>query len=332
MPQLYLQEYVQGLIGRRVCIACREGILRDNFNDIVSDIKFLARHNIETSLFFNLPNRFANQKWIKALEKKLPTTNLIRVAPEADFYEAVLNHPDAVFKLIFLERRYLIDSSGSKINALNTERLRSALAEFGDAIANTNFKDAMNTICEKIEAGLCDRVHILPAGKNSIKHELFTIEGTGTMIANNFEEEFRPVQTDDEVAIVARILGMYKKAGFLRPRSKDYVSRNRDRFYVTAIDSIIVGCVEKKIVDEKTVELGALAISTRFRNQRVGVYTVNKFVETMAAEGYTRFVSLTRNPRLQALFAKLGFTPCSLPEYQARRDESPGVTMYYKSL
>ncbi len=332
MPQLYLQEYVQGLVGRRVCIACREGILRDNFNDIISDIKFLARHNINTSLFFNLPNRFANQKWIKALEKKLPNTNLIRIAPEADFYEAVLNHPDAVYKLIFLERRYLIDSDGCKINALNTERLRSALAEFGDAIGNINFKDAMNTICEKIEAGLCDRVHILPAGKNSIKHELFTIEGTGTMIANNFEEEFRQVQTDEEVAIVARILGMYKKAGFLRPRSKDYVSRNRDRFYVTAIDSIIVGCVEKKILDDQTVELGALAISTRFRNQRVGVYTINKFVETMTAEGYSRFVSLTRNPRLEALFERMGFTPCDLQEYQARRDESPGVRMYYKTI
>lgn len=332
MPQLYLQEYVQELIGRRVCIACREGILRDNFNDILSDIKFLARHNIQTTLFFNLPNRFANQKLIKALEKKLPNTNLVRIAPEADFYEAVLNHPDAVFKLIFLERRFLIDSNGYKINALTTERLRNALSEFGDAIANINFKDAMNTICEKIEAGLCDRVHILPAGKNSIKHELFTIEGTGTMIANNFEEEFRPVLTDEDVAIVARILGMYKKAGFLRPRSKDYVSRHRDRFYVTAIDSIIVGCVEKKIVDAQTVELGALAISTRFRNQRVGVYTVNKFVETMAAEGYLRFVSLTRNPRLQALLGKLGFAPCNLPEYQARRDESPGVPMYYRSL
>ena len=332
MPQLYLQEYAQELIGRRVCIACREGILRDHFNDIISDIKFLTRKGIETSLFFNLPNRFANQKWIKALEKKLPSTNLIRIAPEADFYEEVLNHPDAVFKLIFLERRFLIDSNGHKINALTTARLREAMSEFGDAIANTNFKNAMNSICEKIEAEQCDRVHILPAGKNSIKHELFTIEGSGTMIANNFEEEFRQVKTDEDVAIVTRILGMYKKAGFLRPRSKDYISRNRLQFYVTAIDSIIVGCVEKKIIDEKTVELGALAISTRFRNQRVGVYTVNMFLQTMAAEGYTRFISLTKNPRLQALFECLGFVESSLPEYSKRRSESPGVKMFFKSL
>jgi N-acetylglutamate synthase-like GNAT family acetyltransferase len=332
MPQLYLEEYAQSLVNRRVCIACREGILRDHFKEIISDIKFLARNNIKTSLFFNLPNRFANQKWVKELEKKLPETNLIRIAPDIDFYSAVLNHPDAVFKLIFLERRYLIDSHGNKINTLTTQRLRESLGEFGDAIGNVNFKDVMNTICEKIEIGQCDRVHILPAGKNSIKFELFTVEGSGTMIANNFLEEFRQVKTDEEVAIVTRILAMYKRTGFLRPRSRQYISTHRQNFYVTAIDSIVVGCVEKKVVDEETAELGALAISTRFRNQRVGVYTVNAFIETLAAEGYRRFISLTRNPRLQDLFDRLGFVPCSFPEYQKRQSESPGVTMYYRDL
>ncbi len=154
-------------------------------------------------------------------------------------------------------------------------RAGKLLPDFGDLIANVNFRDTMNRLCEKIEAGHCDRIHILPAGKNVIKHGLFTVEGTGTMIADNYVEEFRQVQTDEDVAIVYRILTMYKRARFLKPRSKAYLSRNRQRFFVTAIDGIVVGCLEKKIVDERTVELGALAISTRFRNQRVGVFTVN---------------------------------------------------------
>ena len=65
MPQLYLQEYAKNLAGRRVCIACREGILRDHFAEIVADLKFLVRKGICTSLFHNLPNRFANQKLLK---------------------------------------------------------------------------------------------------------------------------------------------------------------------------------------------------------------------------------------------------------------------------
>jgi N-acetylglutamate synthase-like GNAT family acetyltransferase len=332
MVQLYLNEYLKNLVGRTVCIACREGILRDHFNEIVADIKFLVRKEVVTTLFHNLPKRFANQKLLRKLEMRLPATSLIRIAPELDFYEAVLAHPDTVYKLIFLERRCLIDNNGYKINALTTGRVREKMAGFGDFIANVNFKDTMNRLCEKIEAGQCDRIHILPAGKNAIKHELFTVEGTGTMIADNFTEEFRQVQTDEDVAIVARILAMYKRSGFLKPRGKEYLSRNRQRFFVTAIDGIVVGCLEQKIIDERTVELGALAISTRFRNQRVGVYTVNAFIRKMVEQGYSRFISLTRNPRLQALFLQLGFVEQSPPEYRRRQGESPDVPMFFKAV
>ena len=188
----------------------------------------------------------------------------------------------------------------------------------------------MACICRKIEAGQCDRVHILAAGKNAIKHELFTVEGAGTLIANNFQEDFRQVRTDEEVAIVHRILEMYKRSGFLKPRTKAYLNKNRHRFYVTAIDGIVVGCVEQKIIDAQTVEMGALAISTRFRNQRVGVHTVKSFMALMKTQGYNRFISLTNNPRLEALYRQLGFVQESRPEYRRRQEQSPGVKMFCK--
>jgi amino-acid N-acetyltransferase len=213
MPKLYLKEYARVLAGRKVFIACREGILRDHFPDIITDIKFLVRHGALTVLLHNMPNRFANQKMITQLAQRLPATDMVRVSPEIDFYDAVLNHRQSMFKVIFLERRYLIDRQGNKINAITTTRVRESLADFGDLIANVNFKGAMACICRKIEAGQCDRVHILAAGKHAIKHELFTVEGAGTLIANNFQEDFRQVQTDEEVAIVHRILKMYKRSG-----------------------------------------------------------------------------------------------------------------------
>ncbi|MGA6926309.1 MAG: GNAT family N-acetyltransferase, partial [Desulfosarcina sp.] len=278
----------------------------------------------------NMPNRFANQRLIDQLKRRLPSTDIVRIAPEIDFYEGVLDHRDSMYKALFLERRYLIDRQGNKINAITTSRVRESLEDFGDLIANVNFKGAMACICRKIETGRCDRVHILPAGKNAIKHELFTVEGSGTLIANNFEEAFRQVRTDEEMAIVNRILGMYKGSGFLKPRDKAYLIDNRQRFYVTAIDGIVVGCVEQKIIDQQTVELGALAISTRFRNQRVGVHTVKSFMALMQSQGYTRFISLTNNPHLETLYTRLGFIQASRPEYRARQDQSPDVKMFYK--
>lgn len=332
MVQLYLKEYLDSLTGRRVCIGCREGILRNNFKHIISDIKFLSRKSIETTLFHNLPNRFANQKLVRELEQKLPSTSIIRIAPDVDFYQEVLNHPHTTFKLIFLERHFLQDLKGYKINTLTTSRLRHSLEEVGDVIGNVNFVDAMGRICGKIEDGSCERIHILPAGKNSIRNELFTVEGSGTMVADNFLETFRQVKTDGDVKIVSKILSQYKRAGFLKPRSKDYVDLHRHNFFVTEIDSIVVGCVEKKEVDQETVELGALAISTRFRNQRIGVFTVKSFLESMSAEGYTHFISLTKNPRLAALFAQLDFAQHSPDRYANRQALSPDVPMFYKKL
>jgi N-acetylglutamate synthase-like GNAT family acetyltransferase len=330
MPRLYLKEYARALAGRDVFIACREGILRDHFQDIITDIKFLVRHGARTHLLHNMANRFANQKLIDRLSRRLPVTGMVRISPERDFYDGVLNYRKTMFKVIFLERRYLIDQRGDKINAITTDRVRESLEEFDGPVANHNFRGAMARICRKIEDGQCDRVHILPAGKNTIKHELFTVEGAGTLIANNFRENFRQVRTDEEVAIVHRILEMYKRSGFLKPRSKAYLKANRCRFYVTDIDGIVVGCVEQKIIDEKTVELGALAISTRFRNQRVGVHTVESFMALMRSKGYTRFISLTNNPRLEALYAQLGFARESPAEYRQRQAQSPDVSMFCK--
>jgi amino-acid N-acetyltransferase len=331
MPRLYLKEYARALAGRQVFIACREGILRDHFQDIITDIKFLVRHGALTTFLHNMPNRFANQRLINQLEQRLPATGMVRISPENDFYDAVLNYRDAMFKVIFLERRFLIDRQGKKINAITTNRVRQSLEDFSGPVANVNFKGAMACICRKIEDGQCDRVHILPAGKNVIKHELFTVEGAGTLIANNFQEDFRQVRTDEEVAIVHRILEMYKRSGFLKPRTKPYLKANRHRFYVTAIDGIVVGCVEQKIIDEQTVEIGALAISTRFRNQRVGVHTVKSFMALMRSQGYTRFISLTNNPRLEALYTQLGFVQESRAEYRERQARSPDVKMFFKS-
>ena len=332
MPKLYLDEYTRSLAGKSVFIACREGILRDHFYDILADVKFLNRQGVPTTLFHNMSNRFSNQKHFKEIAARLPETQIIKVLPDVDFYNYVLGYKDSVFKIIFLERKYLVDQSGKKINSINTQYARESISGYGHLIGNLNFKTILDNICQKIDTGRCERVHILPAGRHSIKHELFTIEGSGTLIANNFEEEFVPVEDDEAVEIVAAILNMYKHEKFLKPRNKAYILENRSHFYVTKIDGIIVGCAEKRELDSDTVEIGALAISTKFRNQRVGVFTVNSFIHEMAAQGYRRCLSLTNNPRLEKLYRKLGFVRNHAAVYSGRQRQSPGVNMYLKEI
>lgn len=115
MPRLYIDEYTRALRGKTVCIACREGILRDHMAAVIADVK-----------------------------------------------------------------------------------------------------GVLDCICSRIDHGHYDRVHILPAAKNAIKHELFTIEGFGTLIANNFVERFHPVGSEDEVRLIDGIFNLYKNEGYER--------------------------------------------------------------------------------------------------------------------
>ncbi|MBT8342983.1 MAG: GNAT family N-acetyltransferase, partial [Desulfatitalea sp.] len=330
MPRLYIEEYTRALAGTTACIACREGILRDHFEAVLADVKLLDRHGVKTVLYHNIANRFANQKYFRLLAARLPATRIVRVAPEADFYAHVLDHEAHVEKLIFLERKALVDQQGHKINAITTEGVRRGINAWADLIANTNFKGVLDRICTKIDHGHYDRVHILPAGKHAIKYELFTIEGHGTLIANNFTERFQPVSSEEDVLLIDGILKLYKSEGYIKPRTKVYLMEHRGDFFVTFIDDIVVGCVERKHIDPRTAEIAALAISTKFRNQRVGVFTVEAFMATMRKQGYTRFISLTNNPALKRLYTNMGFKRCRSPEYSVRQAESPDVIMYCK--
>jgi N-acetylglutamate synthase-like GNAT family acetyltransferase len=299
---------------------------------VVKDVKLLARLGVKTALFHNMTDRFANRKAFAELRARLPGTRIHRIPPGDDFYRRVLDTEAYVFKLIFLERKFLVDAEGRRINAVTTSGARQRLDVLVSAIGNAHLKGLIEGVCERIDAGRCDRVHILPAGKNAIKNELFSIEGSGTLIANDFEEVFRDMADERERKVVSAILDRYKRLGYIKHRSRRYLQDHRDRFHITLIDGIIVGCVEGIPLDEETVELGALAIATKFRNQRVGVFTVKAFVEEMARRGFSRVVSLTNNPRLQSLYDGLGFRRESPSRYAERQAASPGVAMFHRKI
>jgi amino-acid N-acetyltransferase len=335
MPKLYIQEYKKELTGTRILIACREAILRENIKNILDDIKFLDRQGIKTILLHNLANRFANRKYVSLLQEKLPNTQICRIPVEAgeDFYNYALNFNPHLNKIVFIERKYLTDEKGRKLNALTTKNALKLMKEkkiiaYGDLIANANFKSIIEKICTKIENQEIDRIHIVPARKSCLKHELFSLEGTGTLIANNFIETLENINSDDEVRMVENILKPYISKGLIKPRNREHISALKEKFYMAKIDGIPVGCVEKINLSEDTAELGALAVATRYRNHQVGFFLIKSFVDLVKKEGYKRVVSLTRNPKLKNIYCSVGFEEKTPDDLQHRKAKSPDVPMF----
>ncbi|MBU0969042.1 MAG: GNAT family N-acetyltransferase, partial [Proteobacteria bacterium] len=117
-----------------------------------------------------------------------------------------------------------------------------------------------------------------------------------------------------------------------KTRSREYIQSRRDHFFIVKIDGIVVGCAEKIQLDPKTAELGALAISSRFRNQQIGLLLIRSFLNQMKADGFSQVVSLTANQKLGRMYLDLGFRNESPPSMKFRQDQSPGVGMYLIDL
>jgi len=332
MPRLYIKEYQKSLEGKRIFIACREGILRNYFDHVVTDIKFLCRQNMKTFLFHNISNRFANQKIFRELSSRLYQTTIIRVPSNVAFYPFVLNYEKSPQKIVFIERTHLLDPQGNPVNSLTTSNARAHLESYRDLISNENLKENITTICNKIEQAKIERVHIIPAGKACIKNELFSIEGSGTLIANNFNETFEHVNTENDIQMIASILKRYRSLGYLKFRDKAYVKQHKDLFYVARIDGIIVGCAEQIRIDSDTVELGSLAVSIKFRKQQIGQFIIQSFQKEMTEKGVLTIISLTKNPLLQKIFINLGFVYENSERYADRQKQSPESVMFVKSL
>ncbi len=330
MPnKLYLKEYQQALNGKRVAIVCREDLLLDNLKLLVKDIDFVARQGIATSLYHNLSNRSASRNIVDLLKERLPATACYHVSAGRNFYRQVLDAEPAVFKLVLLERTYLCDDKGLRINTLSPKKLLSRPISLVDHVP---LAEVIEEVALRVERGDYHRVHIVPAGRYTIKHELFTVEGTGTLIASNFQEVFAQVVSEVDVQMVRGLLDLYRNQGYLKPRSLRYLREYRHQFHITKIDGIAVGCVEGKHIDPQTTELGALAISTRFQGQRVAVFTVRSFCEEARRLGYQFVISLTSNPRLKKLYRQMGFEPSPPGLFSERQARSPGVPMFILTL
>ena len=339
MPKLFIEEYKKTLAGANIVVACREGILREFIFQILGDIKFLERQNIRTTLLHNIPNRSANRKYFRLFGDKLPNTRIGRIPVERgdDFYDYVLNATLGADKILFVERKYLTDENGRKLNSLTTRnalRLMEGkkIMAYGDLVANANFRSILEKICAKIETREVGRIHIVPAKKHCLKHELFSLEGVGTLIANNFAETLETVVSDDEVRIVQDLLRPYIKNGLIKPRSREHISAMRNNFHMAKIDGIPVGCVETIVLDSVSAELGALAVATRYRNQQVGFFLIQSFVEMAKKHGFKRVVSLTRNRKLRGIYLSVGFEQKTPGDLLFRQEKSPGVPMFVYSL
>ncbi|MBK1694385.1 amino-acid N-acetyltransferase [Chromatium weissei] len=184
-------------------------------------------------------------------------------------------------KLIFLMEN--TDTFGA------TPLLPNLLARDVDALLNTTpALPSEIAACLRAGANACRhgvrRVHLVARQQHgALLRELFTRDGSGTLISAEPYETLRPAQIKD-VASILELLQPLEERGVLVRRSRERLETEIDRFVLTERDGLVTACAALyEYPQEGMAELACLAVHPEYRGGQRGDRLLN-YMEQRARE------------------------------------------------
>ena len=140
--------------------------------------------------------------------------------------------------------------------------------------------------------------------------ELFTRDGTGTMISHESYEQVRQATIEDVGGLLELIAPLEEK-GILVRRSRERLEAEIDRFHLVVRDGAIIGCAALyPFEEEKTGELACVAINGSYRGGARGDLLLEGIEDIAREQGLESLFVLTT--RTAHWFLERGFKPAPL--------------------
>lgn len=147
--------------------------------------------------------------------------------------------------------------------------------------------------------------------------ELFTRDGTGTMISKSSYEQVRQAGIED-VGGILEVIAPLEANGTLVRRSRERLEAEIEQFSVVERDSVIIGCAALyHFLDERVGELACVAISDEYRGGNRGDILLEHIEERARAMGLEQLFVLTT--RTAHWFRERGFREQPLDSLPAQR-------------
>ncbi len=166
------------------------------------------------------------------------------------------------------------------------------------------FQDSGQEACLALAGGV-PRVHLLPAQDLALLQELFTREGSGTLLSTDAFEKLRPASIDDLPGIIALIRPL-EEQGILVRRSREQLERDIDHFVVLERDAWTIGCAALYAYPSVGMaELACLVIHPDYQKQRKALILLKFLEQKSQAQGCPQLFILTTQS--QHWFIERGF-------------------------
>jgi amino-acid N-acetyltransferase len=207
----------------------------------------------------------------------------------------------------------LLDEQGRLVRELRPQQVDAHLQRLGDNYAG-ELLDAAAQACR----GGVKRSHMVSyAEDGALLTELFTRDGSGTLVDQEQFESLREASIDDVGGLIDLITPL-EEQGILVRRSRDALEREIGQFSVVERDGLIIACAALyPIADSDTGELACLAVNPDYRHGGRGDELLARIEQRARAMGLkTLFVLTTRTAHW---FRERGFQPGSVERLPAAR-------------
>ncbi|MGF1465160.1 MAG: amino-acid N-acetyltransferase [Sandaracinaceae bacterium] len=168
-------------------------------------------------------------------------------------------------KLVALAEQAPRDVDGAVLSTLSPPEVDELLADGGEHLGR-EVRWLLRAAAAAVRGGV-PRAHIVERLKDgALLTELFSREGSGTLVTSETYEDLRPARLED-VAALARLLRPLEDAGVLVRRGRERLEVELDRFTVVERDGLVIGCAAlDAFPSDRMGELYCVVMHPRYRH------------------------------------------------------------------
>jgi len=177
------------------------------------------------------------------------------------------------------------------------------------------------------------RVHLISPYDGALLQELYTRDGSGTMISGDLYDGIHNATVDDLNAIHEVITPLVEK-GILVERTKAQLERDIDQYHVYTRDDLLIACGQLTYFENGYAEFGCLVVNPLYRAKGRGDAMLGYLERLCVQNGATTMFVLST--QTMEWFCERGFDEVTVdrlpPSRQATYNHRRGSKIYMKRV
>lgn len=231
---------------------------------------------------------------------------------------AIAEQLNAEKLILFSDANGVQDSSQLKLKQLSIEQAER-IAESDGPQLSKELKSHLKVAATVCRNGV-ERTHLIAYTRDeALLQELFTRDGSGTMVFRDNYDEIRRAQIDDINGIL-ELIGPLEEQGILVKRSRERIESELDCFFVNVRDNAIIACAALyQYPENNSAELSCFAVAEEYRKEGRGDALLLRILDRAEEQNVENLFVLTT--QTEHWFKERGFENAEL-------DRLPGAKLY----